>query len=216
MNRKGVIIGAGGHATSVAETVLASGYVLSAFISEHDAAETLLGYPILSSIPEGHFNEGGIAFVAIGDNWSRAAVWDRLLAAFPLDGFPSIIHPSASVSRFATINHGSVVLQGAVVASGAQVGTGCILNSGSILEHECVMHDFASVAPGASVGGRVKIGERSAVSIGASIRHGVTIGEDTVIGAASYVHGDVPDHVVAFGRPATIVRSRAANDPYLT
>lgn len=35
---------------------------------------------------------------------------------------------------------------------------------------------------------------------------GVTIGENSVIGAFSFVTGDIPDNVVAYGVPAKVVR----------
>jgi len=78
-----------------------------------------------------------------------------------------------------------------------------------------VMEDFSSLAPGALTGGRVRIGARSAVSIGATVKHGVSIGSDSVIGASSYVHTDVPAGVVAYGSPARKVRERFQGETYL-
>ncbi|MGP5126309.1 sugar O-acetyltransferase, partial [Brachybacterium tyrofermentans] len=39
---------------------------------------------------------------------------------------------------------------------------------------------------------------------------GVTIGRNTVIGAGSVVLRDIPDHVVAVGSPATVIRQLPA------
>ncbi len=56
--------------------------------------------------------------------------------------------------------------------------------------------------------GEVVIGDDSDIGIGSIILPGVRIGRGAQIGAGSVVTKDVPDHTVAFGSPARIVRSR--------
>ena len=213
--RQVVVVGAGGHAVSVAESVLAAGYELVAFTSIDLSTPVLLGRPVLPEVPEDHVDSGGLVVVAVGDNASRERVWGVVSARVPFGQLPSLVHPSASVSALASVGPGTVILQGSVVGSAARVGAACLLNSGSILEHEGTMADFSSLAPGAVTGGRVTIGRGSAIGIGAVVRHGVSIGRDTVIGSASYVHEDVPPGVVAYGTPARVVRQRRHGDPYL-
>jgi len=210
-----VIIGAGGHAVSVAETVVAAGYELVAFVSDISQGQGLLGRPVFEQIPAIHIARGCFLTIAIGDNSTREHVWHELRKNIDEDRFPALIHPSASISQFAVIGAGTVVLQGAIVGSAANVGTGCLLNSGSITEHECQVGDFASLGPNTTLGGRVTIGQRSAISIGATVKHGVGIGADTVVGAQSYVHSDLPKQIVAFGIPARMQRTRQPTDSYL-
>jgi sugar O-acyltransferase (sialic acid O-acetyltransferase NeuD family) len=214
-DRSVIVVGAGGHAVSVAETVCATGYTIKAFVSASGNGGMLLGIPVITAIPADHVSSGGAVVLAIGDNFTREKEWARLASAIPVDQLPAVVHPTASISRYASLGAGSVVMQGTVVGSGACVGLGCLLNSGSVLEHECEMADFASLAPGVLTGGRVRIGARSALSIGAVVRHGLSIGSDTVVGAASYVNVDIPSGVVAYGTPARVVRGRQADEPYL-
>lgn len=210
-----VILGAGGHAASVAETVVASGGEVVAFVS-HDARQaSMLGAPVIARIPTESERSGLTFVVAVGDNASRERVTRDLVTEIGWEALATLVHPSASVSSFARVGPGSVVLQGAVVGSRTVVGAGCIVNSRASLDHDCSMLDFSSLAPGATTGGQVRIGVRSAVGIGAVVKHGVTIGDDTVIGAASYVHRDVDRLTVAYGTPAVAVRSRQPSDPYL-
>lgn len=217
MNTKpAVIFGAGGHAVSLLETVTAAGFDVVAFTSEDAAPNArLFDRPVLSAIPEGHVDSGGIVVIGVGDNSTRERVWKSIVETVPVYRLPTVIHPSASVSAFATIDAGTVVMQGAVVGSGAHLGVGCIVNSAAVVEHECELGDFASLAPRATLGGSVRIGARSAVSIGAVVKHGLSIGPDTVIGAGAYVHHDVPAGVVSYGVPAQIVRQRHPVEPYL-
>lgn len=210
-----VIVGTGGHAVSVAETAEAAGYVLRSFINSNGRNRMLFGIPVEASIPESYISEGGNVVVAIGENSVREKEWHRIARAVPIEQLPALVHPSASISKYAFLGAGSVVLQGAVVGSGARIGTGCLLNSGSVLEHECEMANFSSLAPGVLTGGRVQIGRRSALSIGVVVKHGLKIGDDTVVGAASYVHVDIPSNVVAYGSPAKIISRRESGDRYL-
>ena len=199
----------------MAETALALGYEIAAFAAHDPQEPSLLGVPILpiSSLDDTAPNTQYV--VAIGDNFSRQAVWSEITQKISSDRFPVLIHPSALISQLARIEVGTVVLQGAIVGSMAQIGVGCLVNSGAVVEHECALGDFASVGPNSTMGGRVHLGSRSSLSIGAVVKHGLTIGSDTVVGSASYVHRDMPNGVVAFGSPANIVRTRQPSDSYL-
>jgi sugar O-acyltransferase (sialic acid O-acetyltransferase NeuD family) len=199
-----VIFGAGGHAVSVAETVTACGFDIAAFVEPQPHTSELLGAPVLPEPPDGCT----VFAIAIGGNADRFETHQNLHQTYPNSQFPALIHPSANVSRFATIGAGTVVLQGAVVGSAAVVGRFCIVNTNASIDHEGVMHDFSSLAPAATCGGRVTIGTRSTISIGAVVHQGITIGADTVLGAQSYLNVDLPSGVVAYGAPARIVRSR--------
>jgi sugar O-acyltransferase (sialic acid O-acetyltransferase NeuD family) len=153
--------------------------------------------------------------VAIGDNSVRQRVAGELAARLPDARFPALVHRSASVSPYAALGPGTVVMQNASVGAAARVGAFCIVNTAASIDHETVMEDFASIAPGAVTGGRVTIRLRSAVSIGAVVKHGVVIGPDSVLGANSYLHADLPEGRVAYGSPARVVRERRVGDPYL-
>lgn len=61
-------------------------------------------------------------------------------------------------------------------------------------------------ASGITIGDNVWLG--AAVTVGA----GVTIGRNSVVGAGSVVLHDIPDHVVAAGSPASIVRTTPTED----
>ncbi|MEQ8168294.1 MAG: acetyltransferase [Candidatus Eremiobacterota bacterium] len=156
---------------------------------------------------------GGI--VAIGDNWIRSKIVNKIREILPDFIFVNTIHPSAQIARNVTTGKGCVVMAGAVINSDTRTGDFCIINTGSSVDHDNIIEDYASIAPGVTTGGNVKIGSFSAVSLGASIIHGVTVGEHTVVGAGSTVLKDLPSYVVAYGTPAQVVRERHAGEKYL-
>lgn len=215
------MIGAAGHARAVLEAIRAEGrWAVAGLIDSFQPPGTRAhGLTILGGewdIPRLLQAHGVIhVVIAIGDNYQRAAMWDRLQQAVPGVNLAGAIHPSALIAPDVLVGPGSVILPGAVVVSGGRIGQGCLLNTGSILDHEGEMADWSSLGPGAVVGGRVRIGERAAVALGARIIQKIRIGADTLIGAGSLVLRDVPDGVLAYGSPARVIRPRAPDEPYL-
>lgn len=216
-----VVIGSAGHAKVVIDVLEREGQYRIAGLIDHARrpGEETFGYPVLgaeSDLPQlvtEHALRGAI--VAIGDNYRRAEVTERIAGLCPGLPFVTAVHPRASVGRGATIGEGTVVMAGAVVNPCCTIGRGCLLNTNSSLDHDSSMEDFSSLAPRAATGGNCTIGRCSAIGIGAVLIHGVTIGEHTVIGAGSTVLKDVPSFAVAYGAPAAVVRKRTAGERYL-
>ena len=209
-----VIWGASGQAVSVAGVVISAGFSIVCFVDPLKAPAELLGMPVRSKIP-GISNPEPIG-IAIGDNFSRQALHDTLSGLPAPLNFPVIAHPSAVVSPFSRAGAGTVLMPGSVIGPNSQVGAFRIVNTGASLDHDSAMKGFASLAPGAVTGGRVEIGFRSAVGIGAAIKHGVVMGDDTLVGAKSYLNPDLPGGVIAYERPAKVIRTRSPGEPYLT
>lgn len=212
-----LIIGAGGHAISVADAAIAAGFQVVGFaVTQGRPREfSISGLPVTSGLPAGFRNSDQMFTVAIGDNWTRSRVWSELSQTLGADRSPAVIHPSASVSASASISQGSVVLQAATIGALVSVEIGCIVNSAAAVDHQSVLREFSSVGPGATLGGQAELGPRSAVGIGSTLKHGISIGQDSVVGAASYVHDSLPDQVVAFGVPAVVRARRSPDQPYL-
>jgi len=218
---KVVIIGASEHGKVVADVIEREGkYALLGWIDSYKpAGGAFFNYPMLGAedllldLWQRKEIAGGI--IAIGDNWTRGRMAEKICAIAP--GFPFIIavHPSAQIGRGVTIGQGAVLMAGTVVNSDSHIGAHCILNTKSSLDHDCVMDDFSSLAPGVTAGGVVRIGAYSAISLGANIIHGRSIGAHTVIGAGALVRVDIPDHCVAYGVPARVARQRAEGERYL-
>jgi len=173
------------------------------------------GHPVVE--PDDLARIGADAFiVAVGDNAVRARLVAEVRAQHPDLELVSAWHPAAVVARDARVGAGVTLMAGAVVSNGCVVGEGVLMGTGSSVDHDCTVGDYASLAPGARTGGNVSIGPFTAVGLGASVVHKVAIGAHSVIGAGAVVLTDVPDHVVAYGVPASVVRTRDEGEPYLT
>jgi sugar O-acyltransferase (sialic acid O-acetyltransferase NeuD family) len=177
------------------------------------------GHPVLGAEAElgARAGESGASgfVVAIGDNATRVALIERLVGECPQLSLCTVVHPTASVARDATLGDGSIILAGAVVGNGCAIGRGVLVGIHASVDHDGVVGDGASLGPGVTTGGTVRIGRATALGVGANVVHGVTIGAETVVGAGALVLDDLPDCVVAYGVPARVARSRASGEPYL-
>ena len=72
--------------------------------------------------------------------------------------FPTLIHPSATISPTAHIAPGAQILPGAIINAYATIGEGCVINSKAVVEHDAVIATGVHIAPGAVVLGGATIG----------------------------------------------------------
>jgi sugar O-acyltransferase (sialic acid O-acetyltransferase NeuD family) len=211
-----VIFGSGGYARSVAEAAARSGFWrVIAFADPEGKGGTILGCPVVSEhdvLATAQFRAGA---VAIGDNWTRQQVVERIRKTRGDFEFCRIIDVHAVISPSAQIGAGSVVLAGSIVGAGACLGEHVSIYTNAVVEHDDVLADFCSLAPGAVLGGAVRMGLRSFIGLNAGIIHNIEVANDVVIGAgATVVRNCIPCSILA-GSPARVVAMRRPGDPYL-
>jgi sugar O-acyltransferase (sialic acid O-acetyltransferase NeuD family) len=221
MPQRIVIIGSSGHAKVVAEIVEREGKasIVGLVDSFRPAGQEAFGYRILGDeqalgeLAASHTAQAAI--IAIGDNWQRARMARRVAQIAPQLEFACAVHPSAAIARDVLLGSGTVVMPGAVINPGSRLGLHCIVNTGASVDHDCELEDFSSLAPGAVLGGTVALGAYAAVMLGARVIHRRRVGAHAVVGAGALVLEDIPERVLAYGAPATVVRQRTEGEPYL-
>lgn len=217
-----VIFGASGHGSVILDCLEKEGryHILGFIDSFKKKGSKINGYSILGSeydlpyLKEKYNLLGGI--VAIGDNWIRKMIVDRILKIVPDFCFVTAVHPSTTIGIGVELGRGTAVLPGVTINANSLVGEHCILNTNSSLDHDGFMTDFSSLAPNVCAGGNFILGEGSAVCLGSNIIENITIGRHSIVGAGSLVVGNIENHVVAYGAPAKKIRTRVAGEPYLS
>lgn len=190
------LYGASGHAKVIIDILQAEGVVVEGLIDDNPNVTELLGFPVF------HDAKGlSPVIVSIGINATRKKVVEKLSCAFG-----KAIHPSAVVSKFATIDEGTVVMQGAIIQSCASIGKHCIINTGASIDHECIIGDYVHISPHSTLCGNVQVGEGTWVGAGTTIIPGVKIGKWCVIGAGSVVSKNIPDGVLAVGNRCKVMK----------
>ena len=208
-----IIIGASGHALSVADAALSTGWTIAGFYSPKGSGSASILGPILSTLEEEHVLGNALA-LGIGTNYLRESALYDAVRSFPDVKVATIVHQTAWVSPSATVLPGAVILAHSAVGPGSTVGRCALINTGASLDHESSLGDYASLGPGARSGGNVSIGERTMIGMQAGILHAVTVGSDCVVGAHSLVNRDFESNIVAWGVPARVIRTRRKDDPY--
>ena len=206
MNSTLLILGAGGHASVVADCSLATGkWSTVAFLDDrYPELDSTNGWPVVGRIADLETFVTEYPEMALGVGVSYESLRLELLARGQQAGalFPPVIHPSATVSPFASVNDGSVIFAGAVININARIGSGCIINTASSVDHDCFIGNGSHISPGALLAGAVSIGEKVWVGMGAKILQCISVGTEAIVGAGAVVLSDVPANTKVVGVPA--------------
>jgi sugar O-acyltransferase (sialic acid O-acetyltransferase NeuD family) len=204
-----LIIGAGGHGKVVADAALETGrWDEVIFLDDSWPEKQKNGRWII----HGKVNQilewkdrCVNAIVAIGNNQLRMHLQTRLhLVGFEV---PTIVHPTARVSRYAKLGTGCVVLANAVVNVDAEVANAGIINTAATVDHDCRLGDGVHISPGANLGGGVTVGDFSWIGIGAAVRQYQSIGSSVTVGAGAVVVTNLEDGITVIGNPARPMNS---------
>ncbi len=139
-----LIIGAGTFSTEVEELAILLGYSNVAFVD--DSVPGCIG--TTDDIFKLH-KEFDDAIVALGNNANRK----KYTTVLEECGYniPTLIHPTAYVSKDAEIGYGCIVRAKSVISRYAKLGKGVIVNVGGLIDHHCVVGDYSHILMGAVV-----------------------------------------------------------------
>ena len=73
--------------------------------------------------------------------------------------------------------------------------------------HNVKIGKNSSIVANSFIGGSCIIGENVSIAMTVTLREGIKIGSNSLIGMGSVVTRDVPEHVIAYGNPAKIIRN---------
>ena len=202
-----------GHNTPVfIELAEACGYKIIGLYHYNDerTGEIDHGFKILGSFQDLYNMKSlkGMNFLlTMGDNKIRSDVFNKIIE---LGGFiPSMIHPTAVISRFASISDNgvyispftyiqadSIVKENTIILSHVNishtttVGANCFIAGGATIGAYTTMEDYVFIGQGAlSISTKVKV-----------------IGEGAYIGARSLLTNSVPSYAIMKGSPAQIIK----------
>lgn len=153
--------------------------------------------------------------VAIGDNFVRHSVSEKVRNELRSLKFVNAVHDSAVIGDGVQVEGGVVIMAGAVITRNSRIGEGAFLATNCSVGYGTDVGAFASILGGAATGGNCSIGERTAIGMGATVIQEIQVGPRTIVGAGSLVLDDLPKDKVAFGSPAEPVKERPKNYDYL-
>ena len=199
-----LLVGGGGHSRAVIDVLESADMEIAGIVHGLECAfDPVLGYPALgrdADLPELRlrFSRAVIAVGQIKSSSLRQGLFSKLRGMdFEL---PSVVSPSAYVSKHAVMGDGNVVMHMALINAGVSLADNCIINTKSLVEHECSIASHCHISIGAILCGGVSVGSGSFIGAGAVIRQNVRIGKNVIIGCGANVHADIPDNAIIRGK----------------
>ncbi|KPJ93289.1 MAG: hypothetical protein AMJ53_07595 [Gammaproteobacteria bacterium SG8_11] len=206
-----ILIGAGGHAKVLLDTLNQLGFLISGVCDPLQPATG--GLSRLQWYADDdvvlHMNPSATRLVnAIGstrDTHKRNSIYRK----FKTNGFhfSSVIHPASCVSHLdIEIGGGFQALAGSVINANVSIGENVLVNTHAVVEHDCTIGSHSHVASGAIVCGGCLVGDNVHIGAGAVIKQGITIGSGSVIASGAVVIEDVQPYSLVAGVPAKVKR----------
>lgn len=202
-----IVLGAGGHAKVVIDTLLALGREIAG-IADPDPethGKDVLGVSVLGGEEAVEARAAGDISLAngvgsTGDAGRRKDVFER----FRDKGyeFVSVVHPSAVVAAGVSPGHGAQIMAGAIIQPDCRIGENTVINTGAQVDHDCIIGDHVHVAPGAVLGGTVIVGAETHIGAGATVIQNTAIGDRCLVAAGAVVTEDLADGTKVAGVPA--------------
>lgn len=191
-----VVIGGGGHARVVLDTLRTAGLAVSGVVDPRPetadrlpAGIQLIGRDLQEIKADRVQVVLGVGSIDVGEKNPRPRIFaDTKAAGFT---FMLLRHPSAILSAAVELGDGVQIMAGAILQPGVSVGANCIVNTGASLDHDCRIGDHVHIAPGAVLSGGVIVGDGSHIGTGAIVIQNVRIGAGSMIAAGAVVTRDV-------------------------
>lgn len=207
-----IVLGIGGSTFSRIDLAKACGYAIAGLYHYDNTRTGQIdhGYSILGCF-EDLFSqniEGKHFLLTMGDMNIRQNLYNRITLAGGI--VPTLIHPSAEISEFATVSPNGVIIDSqAIIQSDCVISEGVFVCSQAMICHQTTINPYVFIAPKAIVGARLKVGEfafigQNATIISTKVKE---IGKYSVVGAGAVVAKPVNDHCTVIGNPAVVLNN---------
>lgn len=205
-NCKIIVIGCGGHARSVVNSIIKKGYHEDILIIDKYAiiGEEILGQKVMSNYESQSHDISVFFIVAVGDNSSRK---EKYYDAVNMEWIPmTVVAQTAQIGINAKLGRGDYIAENSYVGPEACIGDNTIINTGSIIEHETKVGNNCHVAPNVTVCGRCNIGDNCFLGASSIVIDKISICKDVKLGAGAVVTHDITEPGTYVGVPARKVR----------
>ena len=203
-----IILGAGGHARSVADVASRLPWVRGlAFVDERTHAQgmhEMLGYKVYASLEDAlpPRTASPLLHIAIGNSAVRARLAAEIAASHSDLRFISIIASSATIGLKAEIASGCFVGEYVHIGPQASIGEHSLINTHAVVEHDVRIGAFAHISVNATVAGTASIGEHCMLGAGSVVRDGIILGDHITLGAGAVAVGQITEAGRYVGIPA--------------
>lgn len=201
---KTILIGGGGHALSLLETL--PDYNQMAGYADFQPSDLMpISYlgndeEILASYLPDKYD---IQVTLVYTSDINLQLRKRIIERYNNYSFHTFVASTALVTEHTVLGDGCVVMEKAII-NRSEIEKNTVINTGAIIEHGCKIGNNCFIGPGAIICGGVTIGDNTLIGAGTIVRDDVSIASDCTIGMGSLVTKDIKDAGVYHGQPARL------------
>ena len=210
-----IIIGGYGNGTVAQSTIedinlKSPQFEILGFLNDKET-EKINGYPILGKIDKRiikkylQFNDVYFYYSLISLKLNYNYLNKLYDIKIPLHKLPTLIHPTAVVSKYAKIGKGCLISPFVSIGPNVEIGNHVQIYAQSLIGHGAIIDNFAYIANNACIGADVHLQEGAYVGTNATTIEFITIGKWSVVGMGSVVLKSVPNFTKTVGNPARII-----------
>lgn len=194
-----IIYGCGGHARSVAASVMTDWNII--FIdSAAKKNEKIFGFDVLTSLDGIHGIENCYFHIAVGDcsiRKNKFEEWKKCGFRFPV-----LLSKTAIICPEAVIGCGTFIAEGGYVGPYAVIGENAIVNTHAVIEHDSSVQAHSHISINSTVAGYTHIGSSVFLGAGATVIDRLKICNSVIVGAGAVVCNDIVTPGTYVGIPA--------------
>lgn len=140
--------------------------------------------------------------ISVGDNGIRSQLFCRVIECGGV--MPTLVHPSAIVSRYAVLGLGVNIHANSVISADSEIDDNSIVSSNDMITHGCRIGKHCFIASNVILGAGVHMQDYAFLGSGVTVISGkvATIGSNALVGAGSVVTKDVHPNECVAGNPA--------------
>ena len=175
--------------------------------------EPINGFPVIGKIDrksaKKHLKYSDVYFLytLISTKFNHKYIYKLNDLDIPIERFATLIHPTAVVSKFATIGYGVSIQPFVSIGPNVSIGNHVQIYAQSLIGHNSTLDDYSYVANNACIGASVHINKGAYLGTNCSILENITIGKWGLVGIGSVVIKDVPDFTKVVGNPSRVIGS---------
>jgi acetyltransferase EpsM len=175
--------------------------------------EPINDFPIIGKIDKESalkylkYNDVYFLYTLISTKFNHKYIFKLHDLNIPIKRYATIVHPTAVVSKFATIGFGVSIQPFVSVGPNVRIGNHIQIYAQSLIGHNSTLDDYSYVANNACIGASVHLKEGAYLGTNCSTLENITIGKWGLVGIGSVVIKDVPDFAKVVGNPSKVIGS---------
>ncbi|MGN5130888.1 acetyltransferase [Aeromonas hydrophila] len=204
MKKKLIIIGAGGFAKSILDSLDYTKIEVIGFIDQYKQGFHQ-DYPIITDKIENFKNADDYHFfIAVGEPIIRRNYLYEI-RKLNLKQI-NIIDPTALISCHVELGEGIYIGKMCIVNRDVKIDDCAVINTRSLIEHGNRIGTCTNISTNVVLNGDVIVGEQTFVGSCTVVNGQISIGSHSIIGSGSVVIRNIKDKVVVAGAPTRLIR----------